>query len=199
MGYPSTLNSAIGTILKDTTDWEGNAVDFSKPRSNGIGRYFRSKGVEDDFPVCFDLGLNVSLEGVNPNPERFFSGIQYVLCEAVYNSIKAYRDSEKNTGFLRSGGVMLRGYQTESDYVIEISDRAGGVSKNVLATGLPGEQTIRRTRERKTGSGIGFQTMGRILSQFGGSYAVNHIKECEEVVGTEIKIIIPKQPSPTDD
>jgi len=195
MGYPQTFHGVIGSILKDAVGWEGDSIDFSQPKIRGIGRYFRANEMEE-FPVLFDLDLGVDLSVLGNS--KAFTGLNYVLNEAVYNSIKAYRDSERNTGVQRIGGVRVLAYETHNDYKIEIQDRAGGVSKSILITGLPGEQTIRRTRERKTGGGIGFQTIGRILKQFNGSYEVSHIKDDEKVVGTIVTITITKpQPSPT--
>ena len=189
MDYPQTFHGVIGSILKDAVDFEGNPIDFSQQRIRGVGRYFKADEREE-FPVLFDLDLDVDLSVLKN--AKAFSGLQYVFAEVVYNSIKAYRDSEKNTGALRNGGVKILAYETSNDYRIEIEDRAGGVSKNVLTTGLPGEQTIRRTRERGTGGGIGFQTMKTILENFGAQYIISHVKEGEGVVGTNVTIIIDK-------
>ncbi len=189
MVHPQTFHGVIGSILKDVVDWEGNPLDFSQPTLRGIGRYHRANEREQ-YPVLFDLDLGVDLSVIK-NPAAF-TGLQYVLAEAVYNSIKAYRDSEKNTGVLREGGVRILAYETSNDYRIEIQDRAGGVSKTTAATGMPGEQTIRRTREKKTGGGLGFQGMRTMLPKLGGRYEVSHIKEDEQIIGTNLTIVIAK-------
>ena len=190
MSHPQTFHGVIGSILKDTVDLEGSQINFSQPRIKGIGRYFRAKGIEEDFPVLLDLDLGVDLS-ILGHPRAFF-GLRYVLAEVVYNSIKAYRDSEKNTDVSRNREIRVLAYETRNDYRIEIQDRAGGVPESILKTGLPGERTIRRTRERKTGGGIGFETMGKMLKEFNGYYEVDHIKEDEKVVGTNVTIVITK-------
>lgn len=126
----------------------------------------------------FSYEVNVEEEILSYNIIKL--SLQPLIENAIYHGVKQRRGQ---------GKINIKGYQTESTIVLEVSDNGNGIEKEKLAE--ISRELDASFKEKKSFIGIGLKSVNeRIKIHFGQEYGLNISSKFGQ--GTVVSILIPK-------
>ena len=175
----ATVNEVLGKLLTDTYDWKGRPAALST-RAKGVGRYTGDK--EREAAVLFDIRGSYSL----PTDDLASIRLEYILREAIDNSLAAYRKQGK------AGAVRVTAVDKGDNVFLLIDDLAGGIPPEVKEH-MVAEKTVVMSAKRevsKTAGGRGYKSSVKAAKRLGGDFSFDDLKEGEEE-GTRCVLRLP--------